>query len=105
MSAMPSQSKSAAFALRDVKEADREAMLDLWVEAWREAMPAIDFDQRREWLRVHLTQLERLGFVMRCVTGPRERVLGFVDAGVLERDQRGIERFCISWGKHLFNSQ
>jgi putative acetyltransferase len=99
MSAMPSQSKSAAFALRDVKEADREAMLDLWVEAWREAMPAIDFDQRREWLRVHLTQLERLGFVMRCVTGPRERVLGFV---ALSPKLRHLDQVVVDldhWGK------
>jgi putative acetyltransferase len=99
MSGMPSQSKTSAFALRDVKETDREAMLDLWVAAWGEAMPAIDFDQRRKWLRVHLAQLEVLGFVMRCETGPRDRVLGFV---ALSPKLRYLDQIVVDldhWGK------
>ena len=37
--------------------ADRQALLDLWVLAWRAAMPEIDFEIRRPWLDAHLDDL------------------------------------------------
>lgn len=43
--------------LRDARDADRPALLDLWVAAWRAAMPEIDFEVRRPWLDRHLDAL------------------------------------------------
>ncbi|MBV8449084.1 MAG: GNAT family N-acetyltransferase, partial [Hyphomicrobiales bacterium] len=79
MSGASSKSESCRFTLRDLHERDREAALDLWVAAWREAMPGIDFEHRRKWFSGHLAQLKLLGFVMRCAIGSRDRrVLGFI---------------------------
>jgi putative acetyltransferase len=100
MSETPSRSKSSAFALRDAAERDREAMLDLWVAAWRAAMPAIDFGERREGFRAHLAQLECLGFAMRCATGSRDgRILGFI---ALSPKLRQLDQIVVAldhWGK------
>ena len=100
MSGMPSQSKTSAFALRDVKEADREAMLDLWVAAWREAMPAIDFDHRRKWLRAASCAAGSPGLrdALRDRL-PRGRVLGFI---ALSPKLRHLDQIVVDldhWGK------
>lgn len=47
--------------LRDAAPADRPALLDLWVAAWRTAMPAIDFEARRAWFAGHLDALAAAG--------------------------------------------
>ena len=47
--------------LRDARDADRPALLDLWVAAWRAAMPEIDFAARRPWLDGHLDALAAAG--------------------------------------------
>ena len=47
--------------LRDATPADRPALLDLWVLAWRAAMPEIDFAARRPWLDAHLDALLAAG--------------------------------------------
>ena len=89
-----------ACALRAFEGSDREALLDLWVAAWRETMPTIPFEERREWLRGHLAQLERRGFVLRCATAAREgRILGFI---VLSPEIRHLEQIVVDlrdWGK------
>ena len=41
-------------------------LTDLWVEAWRRAMPGIDFDARRPWFVERLRQLESQGVAIRC---------------------------------------
>lgn len=85
--------------LRDFEARDCEAVVDLWVAAWREAMPAIDFEQRREWFHGHLAHLESLGFVMRCATGARDRVLGFI---ALSPKLRCLDQLVVDldhWGK------
>jgi putative acetyltransferase len=44
-------------ALRDFAEADLPALVDLWVAAWSETGLSINFDDRRSWLRRHLSAL------------------------------------------------
>lgn len=63
--------------LRDRSEADGPALLDLWVASWREAMPQIDFDARREWFRARLAGLESQGARVICAFDPAARMLGF----------------------------
>ena len=43
--------------LRDARDADRPALIDLWVAAWHAALPEIDFEARRLWLDRHLDAL------------------------------------------------
>ena len=47
--------------LRDAGQADGAALLDLWVAAWRVAVPEIDFEARRGWLAHHLADLAAAG--------------------------------------------
>lgn len=34
---------------------DVPALVDLWVASWRETLPAIDFEQRRDWITQFLS--------------------------------------------------
>lgn len=47
--------------LREACRTDRANLVDLWVAAWRIAMPDIDFDGRRVWFDRHLDVLEGAG--------------------------------------------
>ncbi len=47
--------------LREAGPADRASLVDLWVAAWRTAMPDIDFDGRRIWFDRHLDALQGSG--------------------------------------------
>ena len=53
----------SGFLLRPVQEAERAALLDLWVEAWREVFPAIAAAARRDWFDTYLRGLEADGAV------------------------------------------
>ena len=50
-------------AVRAAVPEDRAALLDLWVEAWTAAMPAIDFNARRSWYEAHCDDIARAGAV------------------------------------------
>ena len=52
-------------------------MLDLWVAAWRAAMPDIDFEARRPWCAGHLEALAAAG-VRVAVAEAAGAVVGFV---------------------------
>lgn len=52
---------SAAFALRPPAPGERAGLADLWVRAWRQTFPQIDFEARRPWLTAHLARLEADG--------------------------------------------
>ena len=58
-SAIPSRDSTAPrrSGTRDAAAADRPALLDLWVLAWRGVLPEIDFEARRPWLDAHLDAL------------------------------------------------
>jgi putative acetyltransferase len=56
------------------------AMADLWVEAWQEAMPEIDFEARRGWLCHRVETLLGEGALIELAVEPgaQGRLLGFV---------------------------
>lgn len=64
--------------LRDGAAGDHSAMADLWVAAWRGAMPAIDFDARRTWFVSRLSELEASGARITVAVDPQGSLLGFV---------------------------
>ena len=41
--------------IRAMRPDEVTALIDLWVEAWRATMPAIDFDARRGWIAAVLS--------------------------------------------------
>jgi putative acetyltransferase len=41
-------------------------LVDLWVEAWRQTMPAIDFEARRAWFVDHLVAQQDKGAQIVC---------------------------------------
>ena len=54
-------------------------LTDLWISAWRQAMPDIDFEARRSWFVDHLRALEEAGALIRCAFDPATgAMLGFV---------------------------
>jgi putative acetyltransferase len=70
-------SKTAELRLRILAEADFPSLADLWVASWREAMPGIDFEARRGWLRDHLRALQTAGSVAIGSFDGSDRLLGF----------------------------
>lgn len=57
--------------LREYSREDDAAVEQLWVEAWRSAMPEIDFEARRPWLRAQLERLDSAGasIIVACESG------------------------------------
>jgi len=53
-------------------------LVDLWVGAWTQAMPQIDFEARRPWLAAHLEGLHQQDYVTRCALKPSGALAGFV---------------------------
>ena len=51
---------------------------DLWVAAWTQTMPQIDFEARRPWFADHLDTLHADGYVTRCAHAPEGALAGFV---------------------------
>ncbi len=53
-------------------------LVDLWVAAWTQAMPQIDFEARRPWLKAHLEGLHQQAYVTRCALEAKGALVGFV---------------------------
>ena len=71
---------------------DLPALLDLWVAAWTQAMPGIDFEARRMWFVGHLDGLHAQGFSTLCAYDANRALLGFVTLNVTsgELDQIAV---------------
>jgi putative acetyltransferase len=52
---------AAGLRLRNIEPADRAALADLWVAAWRGTGLAIDFSARRDWFMARLGELASSG--------------------------------------------
>lgn len=54
-------------------------LVDLWIAAWTQAMPQIDFEARRAWFVDHLGRLETQGAALVCAFDAEDgAMLGFV---------------------------
>src|SRR6516162_1426905 len=62
--------------LRISTDADFPGLAALWCASWREAIPGIDFETRRAWLRQHLAVLHQAGSVTICAFAA-ESLIGF----------------------------
>jgi putative acetyltransferase len=83
--------------VRDMRDDDLEETLDLWVAAWQEAYPAINFKARRQWALNHIANLEQDGSLC-FVAAAESRIVGllvvdpntgYLDQIVVATDQQG----------------
>jgi putative acetyltransferase len=72
--------------------ADRDALVALWITSWQEALPSIDFAQRRDWFATHLANWLKVG--NRCdVIRSAGALAGFV---MLAPASGHIDQICVS---------
>jgi len=64
-------------------------LTDLWVAAWKGAMPAIDFEARRNWFLDHFAAMRRDGMDVVCAFDATDEMVGFftLDLGSGHIDQ------------------
>lgn len=80
-------------SVRDAKESDHEALLDLWQDSWQVTLPVIDFAARRPGFSEYLKGLVLAGARLRVAVDAAEAPLGFYTldgAGYL--DQIAVRR-------------
>ena len=68
----------ASVEIAPLTEALMPELADLWVAAWTQAMPQIDFEARRPWLKAHLEGLHQQAYVTRCALAATGALAGFV---------------------------
>ena len=87
-------------------------LADLWVAAWTQAMPQIDFEARRPWLATHLEGLHQQAYVTLCALDATGALTGFVTlqpcSGELDQiavapraARRGLGRFLLDEARGL----
>jgi len=92
---------------RILTKSDLPFLAELWVASWQEAMPGIDFGQRRQWFLNRLKALEAAGSITICAIDRSGTILGFfsIDPSTAYLDQlavaprakgRGVARFLLS---------
>jgi putative acetyltransferase len=75
-----------------------EAAADLWVEAWRATMPALDFAARRPWILARLAKARSEGELVRAAVDADGRPLGFL---TLRPSDGHVDQICVArraWG-------
>ena len=71
-------SESAPFTLHDFVPAHLPELVDLWVSSWQAAMPAINFEARRDWFLGHLKSLQQADAQVVCAFDRTGALAGFV---------------------------
>ena len=70
--------KGTAFTIAPWRAQHMPELTDLWVAAWTQAMPQINFEARRPWLGDHLDALHMRDYVTRCALAPDGSLAGFM---------------------------
>ncbi|MBL8781828.1 MAG: GNAT family N-acetyltransferase [Alphaproteobacteria bacterium] len=91
---------SAGFILLAYDVAHLPELTDLWVSAWSDAMPAIDFEARRGWFVDHLTAMHDRGVQVTCAfNSANGQMAGFI---TLDKSSGHIEQLAVApayWSK------
>jgi putative acetyltransferase len=97
--------------IRPMRAEDLTETLDMWVEAWQAAFPAIDFAARHGWTRDRIAELERTGSIA-LVALLENRIVGAMvlnpDTGYLDQivvatawQGRGIGDILLAKARHM----
>src|SRR3984957_3437145 len=93
---------SDAFHLRPYRDGDEDAAIALWLEAWRQAYPEIDFGARVIWWRERWRK-DLVPHAAIIVAEQSGKLIGFVTI-----DLKGyLDQLVVSpahWGSHLGNT-
>jgi putative acetyltransferase len=68
---------------------------ELWVAAWSNAMPAIDFEARRAWFVDHLAAMRAQGVAVTCAFDEEGALAGFI---TLDRASGHIDQLAVAPG-------
>jgi len=79
--------------LRPFAEDDLPALSDLWVAAWREILPEIDFEARRRWLDARLRDIRAGGGAIVVGLGARSEPAGFI---TLDLESGYLDQLCVA---------
>jgi putative acetyltransferase len=82
--------------LRDFAEADLPALVELWVEAWRQTGLGVDFDARRVWLTRHLRDLRASGAEVVVGLDAGGRPAGFA---AIDTESGYLDQLCVAPGE------
>ena len=62
--------------IRSFAAHDRVALVDVWVRSWQATLMGIDFEARRDWFKIYLSELQAAGAETLCAENPD--LVGFV---------------------------
>ena len=69
--------RETTFTLHDFVSAHLPELVDLWIESWQAAMPAIAFEARRAWFADHMIALQETAQIV-CAFDRMGAMAGFV---------------------------
>ncbi|HEX3349144.1 MAG TPA: GNAT family N-acetyltransferase, partial [Acetobacteraceae bacterium] len=75
------------------KENDRDAAASIWVAAWQQTMPDIDFVARRGWIIERLGNRAETGTTTLCGVSEEGCLLGFV---MIEPERHWLEQLAVA---------
>lgn len=78
--------------LREARVEDRAELIALWVAAWREVFPAIDFAARAPWFETHLDEWLAKGAAL-VVAQDQDGIAGF---SLFEPASGVMDQLCIA---------
>lgn len=97
---MPRSSSTAPFPIHAFVPGHLAELTDLWISAWTQAMPSIDFEARRAWFVDHLGALRDRGTSIRCAFDASNGAMaGFI---TLEPASSHVDQLAVApalWGR------
>ncbi len=78
--------------LRHARAGDRAELIALWVAAWRDVFPQIDFEQRAPWFATHLDEWLEKGAEL-CLAQDQGGIAGF---SLFEAASCVMDQLCIA---------
>ncbi|HTR14123.1 MAG TPA: GNAT family N-acetyltransferase [Roseiarcus sp.] len=79
--------------LRSFVADDLPALADLWVAAWAETLPSIDFEARRPWLEARLGDIRATGGAIVVGLGGDGQPAGFV---TIDAKSGYLDQLCVA---------
>jgi putative acetyltransferase len=86
--------KPDGWSLQTFQTERLEELADVWVNAWQQTMPTIDFAARRGWFKNYLRELHNAGSQTACaIATENPRLIGFF---TLSRGARYLDQLAVA---------